>query len=60
MCGEGIQQAFAVLAAGQDSDGEHEGIFRGGGIFTPVLTLFTFESYQPKANDLYTASIGSS
>lgn len=60
VCCQGVQQSPAVLAAGQDSDGEHEGYIGRGGIFTPPLTLSTFESNQTKDNDLYTASIGSS
>ena len=30
MCGQGVLQASAVIAAGQDSDGEHERYIEGG------------------------------
>jgi len=31
VCGQGVQQASAVLAMSQDSDGEHEGYIGGLG-----------------------------
>ena len=31
MCGQGVQQASAILAPGEDSNGEHEGYIGGVG-----------------------------